>query len=80
MWPKFDQRIRRFLGLTADDALAYTAEPKIDGLSLSLRYEKGELKVAATRGDGQEGENVTRNALVVRRHPQAPDWRCAGCS
>ena len=75
---EFDQRIRRFLGLTADDALAYTAEPKIDGLSLSLRYEKGELKVAATRGDGQEGENVTRNALVVEDIPKrltgdAPD-------
>lgn len=75
---EFDIRIRRFLGLKADDPLAYTAEPKIDGLSLSLRYEKGELKVAATRGDGQEGENVTRNALVVGDIPQqlvgdAPD-------
>ncbi len=67
---EFDQRIRRFLGLKAEDALAYTAEPKIDGLSLSLRYENGDLKVAATRGDGQEGENVTRNALVVEDIPQ----------
>lgn len=67
---EFDQRIRRFLGLNAEDALAYTAEPKIDGLSLSLRYEKGVLKVAATRGDGQEGENVTHNALVVEDIPK----------
>ncbi len=75
---EFDTRIRRFLGLKAEDPLAYTAEPKIDGLSLSLRYEKGQLKIAATRGDGQEGENVTRNALVVDDIPQkltgdAPD-------
>ena len=75
---EFDQRIRRFLGLDAEAPLAYTAEPKIDGLSLSLRYEKGVLKVAATRGDGQEGENVTHNALVVDDIPQkltgdAPD-------
>ena len=67
---EFDARIRRFLGLSAVDALSYTAEPKIDGLSLSLRYENGVLKVAATRGDGQEGENVTRNALVVDDIPQ----------
>jgi len=67
---EFDQRIRRFLGLDAEASLSYTAEPKIDGLSLSLRYEKGVLKVAATRGDGQEGENVTRNALVVDDIPQ----------
>ncbi|MEM7269906.1 MAG: NAD-dependent DNA ligase LigA [Pseudomonadota bacterium] len=66
---EFDARIRRFLGLAADAPLAYTAEPKIDGLSLSLRYEKGELKVAATRGDGQEGENVTHNARVIASIP-----------
>ncbi len=67
---EFDQRIRRFLGLGADAPLAYTAEPKIDGLSLSLRYEKGVFKVAATRGDGQEGENVTHNAMVVDDIPK----------
>lgn len=74
---EFDARIRRFLGLAAEDALAFTAEPKIDGLSLSLRYEAGKLTVAATRGDGQVGENVTRNALVIDDIPQtlsgAPD-------
>jgi DNA ligase (NAD+) len=73
----FDARIRKFLGLDADSELAYTAEPKIDGLSLSLRYEQGKLVQAATRGDGEVGENVTRNALTVDDIPQtlsgAPD-------
>ena len=62
---KFDERIRKFLGLAADAPLAYTAEPKIDGLSLSLRYEAGRLVQAATRGDGQTGENVTANARSI---------------
>ena len=65
---EFDASIRRYLGLGQDDALAYTAEPKIDGLSLSLRYENGLLVQAATRGDGSEGENVTANARHHRRH------------
>jgi len=63
-------RVRRFLGLGADEEIALTAEPKIDGLSLSLRYEHGELKVAATRGDGWEGEDVTRNAMTIADVPQ----------
>ena len=67
----FDASIRKFLGLGADDALAYTAEPKIDGLSLSVRYEKGKLVHAATRGDGKVGENVTRNALTISDIPNA---------
>ena len=67
----FDARIRIFLGLKADAELAYTAEPKIDGLSLSLRYEKGKLVQAATRGDGEVGEDVTRNAMTVDDIPQA---------
>lgn len=66
----FDIRIRRFLNLPDDAALAYTAEPKIDGLSLSLRYEQGRLISAATRGDGEIGENVTANALTIKDIPQ----------
>lgn len=61
----FDKRIRSFLGLGETDVLHYTAEPKIDGLSLSLRYENGILVQAATRGDGALGENVTHNALTI---------------
>jgi DNA ligase (NAD+) len=74
---EFDNRIRKYLNLEADAQLDYTAEPKIDGLSLSLRYEFGELIYAATRGDGQVGENVTDNARVIGDIPQsltgAPD-------
>ncbi|WP_424930424.1 NAD-dependent DNA ligase LigA [Amaricoccus tamworthensis] len=61
----FDERIRRFLNLPAGTSLTYTAEPKIDGLSLSIRYENGKLVQAATRGDGETGENVTANARTV---------------
>jgi DNA ligase (NAD+) len=67
----FDQSIRRYLGLTDADAMAYTAEPKIDGLSLSLRYENGTLVQAATRGDGTTGENVTANARTIADIPQS---------
>ncbi|WP_172328131.1 NAD-dependent DNA ligase LigA [Mangrovicoccus sp. HB161399] len=70
---EFDQGIRRYLGLGADDPLAYTAEPKIDGLSLSLRYEAGKLVQAATRGDGAEGENVTANARQIADIPETLD-------
>ncbi len=74
---EFDKRVRRFLGLGEDEPVHYTAEPKIDGLSLNLRYDQGVLRVAATRGDGQTGENVTGNALTVDDIPQvikdAPD-------
>ncbi|HBP73655.1 MAG TPA: DNA ligase (NAD(+)) LigA, partial [Alphaproteobacteria bacterium] len=65
----FGTRIRRFLSLGEDDELAFTAEPKIDGLSLSLRYEKGRLTQAATRGDGTEGEDVTANVRGVSAIP-----------
>lgn len=74
---EFDARIRRYLGLNAADPLTYTAEPKIDGLSLSLRYEKGDLIYAATRGDGAVGEDVTQNARTIEDVPHtlagAPD-------
>ena len=62
---EFADRVRKYLGLGADDPLAFTAEPKIDGLSLSLRYEDGTLVQAATRGDGETGENVTANARTI---------------
>ena len=65
-----DAQVRRFLGFEDDRPLAYVAEPKIDGLSLSLRYEHGRLVEAATRGDGTEGENVTANARTIADIPQ----------
>ncbi len=68
---EFAARVRRFLKLDEGATLAITAEPKIDGLSLNLRYENGALKVAATRGDGAVGENVTANALTVADIPRA---------
>ena len=64
----FDDRVRKYLGLVS--GLTYTAEPKIDGLSLSLRYESGVLVQAATRGDGAVGENVTENARTIADIPQ----------
>ena len=71
----FQERIQRYLG--TDQGIAYTVEPKIDGLSLSLRYEQGKLTVAATRGDGAVGENVTDNARTIQDIPHeiqnAPD-------
>jgi DNA ligase (NAD+) len=67
---EFVERIRRFLNLAADAPLALTAEPKIDGLSCSLRYENGVLVRAATRGDGVEGEDVTANVRTLHDVPQ----------
>ena len=61
----FADRVRKFLSIAADAPLAFTAEPKIDGLALSLRYENGRLVQAATRGDGRTGENVTENARTI---------------
>jgi len=67
---EFVARIRRFLGLAEDAPVSFVAEPKIDGLSCSLRYERGDLVLAATRGDGAEGENVTANVRTIRDVPQ----------
>ena len=66
---EFLARVRRFLRSPADATLAITAEPKIDGLSCSLRYEDRRLVTAATRGDGYEGENVTANIRMVADIP-----------
>jgi DNA ligase (NAD+) len=68
---EFVQRVHRFLGRKDEEAIAFTAEPKIDGLSLSLRYENGALVHAATRGDGEEGEDVTVNARTISEIPQS---------
>ena len=66
---EFTERVRRFLGLSDVDDLAFTAEPKIDGLSISLTYQDGRLVRAATRGDGTTGENVTANVATLDEVP-----------
>jgi DNA ligase (NAD+) len=65
----FVGRIRRFLRLSDDEEIAFSAEPKIDGLSMSLRYERGALATGATRGDGTEGEDVTANVRTLADIP-----------
>lgn len=74
----FVARVKRFLSWSADEPLHFVAEPKIDGLSINLRYEKGRFVRGATRGDGREGEDVTRNLLTLEDMPKllkgdAPD-------
>src|SRR5262245_27056983 len=66
----FVDRIRRFLGLPAEEPVAMTAEPKIDGLSSSLRYERGRFVLGATRGDGFEGEDVSANLRTIDDIPK----------
>ena len=66
----FVGRIRRFLRLADDEEIVFSAEPKIDGLSMSLRYEDGELVTGATRGDGAEGEDVTANVKTLEDIPK----------
>lgn len=66
----FVASVYRYLGLLPDDSIAFTAEPKIDGLSMSIRYENARLVSAATRGDGTTGENVTANILTIAEIPR----------
>ncbi len=67
---EFTARIRKFLQLPDDAQLEFMAEPKIDGLSASLKYSRGELVMAATRGDGMVGENITRNVETIQNVPK----------
>jgi DNA ligase (NAD+) len=67
---EFVERVRRFLRLPPDQKIVFTAEPKIDGLSCTLRYEHGRLTRGATRGDGDEGEDVTENVRTLADIPK----------
>ena len=75
---EFDRRTRNYLGVGTECSISYTAEPKIDGIAISLTYKKGKLVLAATRGGGEIGEDVTRNIRTIEQIPteieQAPDF------
>jgi len=66
---EFDLRVKKILGLQSDYPMTYVCEPKMDGLAVELVYEEGQLAVASTRGDGQTGEDVTKNIRTVRSLP-----------
>ena len=66
----FETRTRKYLNLTSNEPVFFTAEAKIDGLSLSIRYEERQLVLAATRGDGEEGEDVTANVRTIEDIPK----------
>ena len=66
---EFDERVKKFLNLSNNEKLEYICEPKIDGLSLNLTYQNGNLISAATRGDGKIGENVTQNIANIKNIP-----------
>ena len=66
----FDERVKKFLNINIKEKIEYVCEPKIDGLSLNLTYEKGKLVCAATRGDGKIGENVSKNITNIKNIPQ----------
>ena len=70
----FVTRVRKFLSLSDADPAQFVAEPKIDGLSLSLRYENCKLVQAATRGDGAQGEDVTANVMQIASLPKQLSW------
>lgn len=73
---EFCARIRRFLGLPAEEKLGFVGEPKIDGLSINLTYENGRFVRGATRGDGTEGEDVTENLLTLKDLPRRLKGPC----
>jgi DNA ligase (NAD+) len=75
---EFDKRIKKWLGLAAKEPITYTAEPKFDGGSIAVVYQKNKLSTAATRGNGEYGDDITHNARVFTGLPQAADFSSLG--